>query len=58
MTKSPNDLDVLLAKEYNKGIDTAIALVRECMDYNDRMSGTEQTIICGLESCKKKIDID
>lgn len=52
------ELDTIKAEEYNKGIDTAIDIVRECMDYDDRMMGKEQTIICGLEASKKKIDRD
>lgn len=50
-----NDIDTIKREAYNAGLDTAIALVKECMDYEDRMTGKADTIICGLESSKKSV---
>lgn len=50
--------DIVQAEQYNLGIDTAIALIKECMDYEDRMTGKANRIICGLEASKKKIVYD
>ena len=50
-----NEIEEIKRKSYNYGLDTAILLVRECMDYEDRMLGKEDTIVCGLENSKKQV---
>lgn len=40
-------------KAYNAGLDTAISLVTEMLKYSDD-PGLLETVICGLESSKKK----
>jgi len=53
-----NEIEEIKRKSYNDGLDTAISLVRECMDYEDRMMGKEDNIICGLENSKKQLRKD
>jgi len=50
-----SEIESIKKEYYNKGIDTAISLVNDCMDYEDRMLGKDKTIICGLESSKKSV---
>ena len=48
---TPNELESIKKEYYNKGIDTAISLVKDCMDYD--MTGMGEVILCGLDNSKK-----
>lgn len=47
------EVKALEREHYNKGIDAAIKLVEEYMDYENRITGLQDAIICGLENSKK-----
>ena len=53
-----NEIEEIKRKSYNDGLDTAISLVKDCMDYEDRMLGKQDTIVCGLENSKKQVNPD
>lgn len=47
------EIEEIKIEAYNQGLDTAIALVRKSADYESRMTGVLETLVCGLECSKK-----
>jgi hypothetical protein len=52
MDKNLEAEKIAYRKGYNNALDTAIFIVSEGMDYEDRILGKDETLICALENSK------